>query len=226
MGRISSGSKVIDELLEGGYEDDIVTTVYGPSASGKTNICLIAATSIAKSKKVIYIDTEGGASPERLIQLADRKIADNILFLKPTSFLEQVEIFNKLKDIINDKIGIVIVDTIAMLYRSELGRKDVYEVNKILGRQLSYLVEIARKRKIPVLIANQVYSNFDEKDKHNQVGGDIITYSSKCLIQLKNRQKMKEAILEKHRSLPKRSVFYSIIHSGLKKEKKNILGVI
>ena len=224
--KISSGSKVIDELLEGGFEDNIVTTVYGPSASGKTNICLIAATSVAAHKKVIYIDTEGGASPERIMQLSNKKAADNIFFLKPTSFQEQVDIFNKLKDIISEKIGLVVVDTIAMLYRSELGRKDVYEINKILGRQLSYLVEIARKMNIPVLIANQVYSNFNEKDKHIQVGGDIITYSSKCLIELKNHKKMKEAVLVKHRSLPKRNIFFSIINSGLRKEKKNLLGVI
>ena len=51
-----------------------------------------------------------------------------------------------------------------MLYRLELGKSDdVYEVNRELGKQLCCLAEIARKKKILVLITNQVYSNFDEK---------------------------------------------------------------
>jgi RecA/RadA recombinase len=59
-------------LLEqlGGYDCDIITTFYGPAGSGKTNFCVLAAASIARRKKVIFIDTEGGFSFERLNQLA------------------------------------------------------------------------------------------------------------------------------------------------------------
>ena len=35
--KISSGIDFLDKLLEGGYDRDIVTTIYGPSGSGKTN---------------------------------------------------------------------------------------------------------------------------------------------------------------------------------------------
>jgi len=33
-GRISSGNSVLDELLEGGFETDAITTIYGPAGSG------------------------------------------------------------------------------------------------------------------------------------------------------------------------------------------------
>ena len=67
MRRISTGVLVLDKMLDGGYERDTVTTVYGPSGSGKTNVCMVAAISVAmKGKKVIYIDTEGGFSADRL----------------------------------------------------------------------------------------------------------------------------------------------------------------
>ena len=228
MVKISTGASVLDELLDGGYETDIVTTIYGPSSSGKTNICLISALHVAKSKKVIFIDTEGGSSKQRLSQLGNEKLAGNILFLKPTNFQEQMEIFNRLKDLMNDKIGMVVVDTISMLYRVELGNKEeVYEVNKIMGKQLSYLVEIARKREIPVLISNQVYSNFDEREKCNMVGGDIVTYSSKCLIELKlGPEGTRIAVLKKHRSLPERQVAFRITERGIEKVKGKVFGII
>ena len=226
MAKISTGSKILDELLKGGYEDDIVTTIYGPSSSGKTNLCLIASVSVAKAKKVIYIDTEGGSSKQRLEQLTkgNPKIAANILFLRPTTFKEQNDVFNRLKDLVNEKIGLVVVDTISMLYRAELGNKeDVYDINKILGKQLSYLVEIARKRKIPVLIADQVYSDFNARDQVKLVGGDIITYSSKCLIELQNGSSGKKiATLKKHRSLPERSVGFRITNTGIEKARDGL----
>ena len=147
----SAGSSILDWLLEGGYEKDIISTVYGPAGSGKTLLCLLALLKTAElGKKIIYIDTEGGFSIERLKQLSSnyKDILEKIVFLRPTSFIEQKKAFEKLKDVINNKIGLVVVDTIAMLYRLELGKSDaVYEVNRELGKQLSYLSEIARKKK-------------------------------------------------------------------------------
>lgn len=221
--KVSSGTEVIEALIDGGYESDIVTTIYGPAGSGKTNIALIAAVSVAKEgKKVIYIDTEGGFSIARLNQLTSnsKKILNNILFLKPTKFSEQKKAFEKLKDVVNKReIGLVIVDTIAMLYRLELGKnEDVYEVNRELGKQLAYLTEIARKKNIPVIVTNQVYSNFDDRDKIRMVGGDILKYGSKCLIELQiTPDNKRRAILKKHRSLPEdKEVVFEIKEKGLK----------
>jgi len=53
--KISSGSRDLDEWLKGGYDKDIITTLYGPAGSGKTNLCLIAAAYMARDKKVIFI---------------------------------------------------------------------------------------------------------------------------------------------------------------------------
>ena len=225
--KIDSGTEVIDSLLEGGYESDIVTTIYGPAGSGKTNLALLAAISIAKQgKKVIYIDTEGGFSVARLKQLTSnsRKILSNILFLKPTKFSEQKKAFEKLRSVVNKRdIGLVIVDTIAMLYRLELGKnEDVYETNRELGKQIAYLTEIARKKSIPIIVTNQVYSNFDERDKINMVGGDIIKYGSKCLLELQiTPNNKRRAILKKHRSMPQeKEVSFEIVENGLKPAKQ------
>lgn len=223
--RIPTGSKILDIMLDGGYEKDIITTVYGPAGAGKTVLCLLCSINIARSgKKVVYVDTEGGFSLERLKQIAShisqdyRKIMDNIIFLRPTSFAEQKKSFEKLKEIVNEKIGLIVVDTIAMLYRLELGKsEEVQEVNRELGRQISYLTEIARKKNVPVLITNQVYADFDDKDKVNIVGGDILKYGSKCLIELQiTPNGNRRCILRKHRSLEaEREILFKIVEGGI-----------
>src|SRR3989344_4810309 len=100
MARISAGSYDLNKFLHGGYETDIVSVIYGSSGTGKTNLCLLAAVSQAKKgNKVIYIDTEGGFSVERIKQLspeAPEKVLKNILLLKPTNFQEQKESFKTL----------------------------------------------------------------------------------------------------------------------------------
>ncbi|MFN3527731.1 MAG: ATPase domain-containing protein, partial [Candidatus Altarchaeaceae archaeon] len=46
----------IDEIFGGGLIENTVTQIYGPPASGKTNLCLIIAVNIAiKDKKVLFI---------------------------------------------------------------------------------------------------------------------------------------------------------------------------
>lgn len=220
MDKIKTGSKILDKLLAGGYEKDILTTVYGPAGSGKTCLCMLCAIGVARSgKKVIYVDTEGGFSAERLKQIAldYERVSENIVFLKPVTFDDQKKSFEKLKDLVNEKIGLIIVDTIAMLYRLEMGKsEDVYNVNRELGQQLSYLTQISREKNITVLITNQVYSNFENKDKVNIVGGDLLKYGSKCLIELQITHAGRKAILRKHRSLPQESsINFKIVEKGI-----------
>lgn len=219
--RISTGTDVLDKFLQGGYETDIITTIYGPAGSGKTNLALLASIGVAKQgKKVIYVDTEGGFSVERLRQLT-RKYEDTlkkIVYLQPTTFDEQKKVFRKLKTLINTKIGLIVVDTIAMLYRLELGKTDkVYDTNRELGKQLAYLTQIVRKKKIPVLITNQVYANFDQKNMVSMVGGDLLKYSSKCLLELQiTPDNKRRAILKKHRSIVgEKTVGFKIVETGV-----------
>jgi len=176
MAKISTGAVFLDLFLKGGYEKDIITTIYGPSGSGKTNLCLLAAVKVVSTgKKVIVIDTEGGIAVERIKQISGEEALKNIIFFNPLNFAEQKDIFATLKGMINVQIGLIVVDSISMLYRLELGQsEDVFDVNSALGKQIACLVEIARKRKIPVLITNQVYADFKNKDKVKMVGGGFV----------------------------------------------------
>jgi DNA repair protein RadB len=225
MDRLPTGSKILDNILDGGYEKDIITTIYGPAGSGKTNLCILCAMNTARLKsKVIYIDTENNFSLERFKQICSSinlnyaKVINDIVFLKPASFEEQKKTFEKLKDIINNKVGLIIIDSIAMLYRLEMGKtEDIYDVNRELGKQLAYLKEIASKKFIPVLITNQVYADFEVKDKVNMVGGDLLKYGSKCLIELQiTPSGNRKAIIKKHRSIrEEKEITFKIVEGGI-----------
>tara|TARA_Y100000310_G_scaffold334650_1_gene414884 strand:- start:295 stop:981 length:687 start_codon:yes stop_codon:yes gene_type:complete len=218
--KISSGIDFLDKLLEGGYDRDIVTTIYGPSGSGKTNLCLLAMVRMAGTgKKIIFVDTEGGIAVERVKQITKhyQEVLKRVIFFRPVNFQEQDEIFESMKELVNEKIGLIVIDTIAMLYRLELGKKeDVYEVNSTLARQISYLTGIARRRNIPVLITNQVYADFENKCNVKMVGGDLLKYGSKCLIELEKLSSCNGLVLKKHRSLPEGlNLKFKIVEKGL-----------
>jgi DNA repair protein RadB len=236
--KISAGSFDLNKFLFGGYETDIITTIYGPGGSGKTNICLIVAVSQAKKgNKVIYIDTEGGFSSDRVNQLLGEEknrideVLKNIFILKPTSFDEQEESFEQLlKFVKKGDISLIIIDSIAMLYRLELGdaikseeTENIREVNRKLANQLRILNEISRKQNIPVIVTNQVYSQFikDENEmKERQVsmvGGDLLKYWSKCIIEVQNYRGKRTLKLRKHRSLPEKEFEFEIVNNGIRK---------
>ncbi len=222
--KISAGSYDLNKFLHGGYEKDIITVVYGGSGTGKTNLCLFAAVSQAKKgNKVIFIDTEGGFSVERVEQIAGEnfeKVLGNIILLKPTNFEEQKRDFNSLLKYLKDEISLIIVDGMTMLYRLEfadarkLGEKETQEINAELVKQIRTLAEIARKREIPVIVTNQVY-RWDNESK--MVGGDILKYWSKCHIELINENFKRNAILRKHRSLGEKSLSFQISDKEIKK---------
>ena len=219
---LSSGSDVVNEVLKGGYDRDIINTIYGPAGSGKTLLCLLAMIeAVNEGKKVVYMDTEGGFSVERLKQLSEdySKILEQTVFLRPVTFEEQKDSFEKLRGLVNERIGLIVVDTISMLYRLEMGKtEDVYEVNKALGQQLGFLNEIARNNQIPVLVTNQVYADFENKDNVKIVGGDLLKYGSKCMIELQNgKNGVRNFILRKHRSVGPKEVVFKIVEKGLEK---------
>jgi DNA repair protein RadB len=214
--KISTGSPDLDRLLEGGYDSGIITTLYGPAGSGKTNFCLLCAANAAHARKVIFVDTESNFSVERIKQIAPdyHSVLENILVLKPLSFDEQRKAFLELAKVMDEKVGLIIVDTVVMLYRVERGKTEAYELNRELALQISYLNEVARKMHIPVLLTSQVYSSLI-KDEVRMVGGDMLNYASKCIIELQNLNGSHRLMLRKHRSLPQKTLDYRIVEKGI-----------
>ena len=233
--KISAGSFDLNKWLKGGYENGIITMIAGGAGSGKTNFTILASCSQAKkNNKTLFVDTEGGFSIERVKQIVGEeceKVLGNILLLNPVNFEEQKKVFIKLlEQIKKEHVKLIIVDGIAMLYRLELGdaikSKDesrIQGINREIANQMRILSEIARKQDIPIIITNQVYGAFQNEDdwrsgkekETNIVGGDLMKYWSKCIIELKNNSGKRKAILLKHRSMPEKEMGFVIKDKGI-----------
>jgi len=191
--RISTGSYDLNKWLYGGYEKGIVTMIAGSPGSGKTNFAILTACSQAKKgNKVIFIDTEGGFSVDRVKQIVGdnyQEILKNIFLVTPSNFEEQKKFFTTLNDQLKkEQIRLIIVDGMAMHYRLELGDarskegerfrdgkdterergrevdEEIRKINREVAKQMKLLAEIAKKQNIPVIITNQVYHGFQSEE--------------------------------------------------------------
>ncbi|MEM7826693.1 MAG: DNA repair and recombination protein RadB [Candidatus Aenigmatarchaeota archaeon] len=220
MERLPTNSP-LDKILGGGIEYNAITNVYGEAGSGKTNLAILCMLSaIKKGKKVIFIDTEGGFSFERLDQLANgngNEYLKSMIFFEPKTWEEQCERINKIENIIEqENVGLIVVDSIVSLYRLELNSENFQEINRQLSKQYSILSNISRSKNIPVLVTNQVYSTGSKIEMTSRTIGK---YWAKALIRLEKLDRFghRSAIIVKHRSLPEgRRIEFIITQNGLK----------
>lgn len=222
--KIPSGSS-LDELLDGGFEKGTVTQIFGTPSSGKSNVTLTLAVNVAKNdKKVVYIDTEGGISIDRIKQISGSyfsNVANNIIVFEPTDFLEQTETLRSIDVWLrkhHEEVELIVVDSAVALYRVDEMKS--YKLSKELRKQIQLLSNIARRYDIAVIITNQIYNSFDDEGNSEikAVGGDILEYISKVIIRLDRGEKINQrvATLKRHRSLPEgKTVTFFITSNGI-----------
>lgn len=214
----------LDLILDGGIERRSITQFYGPPGSGKTNIALNLAVQVAKNdKKVAYVDTEGGISVDRIKQLSKsdfQKVAGNIVVFEPNTFEEQEDDLKIIESWISsnkDDVDLLIIDSAVALYR--LIEVKNSKSNKDLGRQMGQLSSISRKFNVAVVVTNQIYASFDDdSDNVVPVGGTILQYWSKAIIELKRSLVISKrtAILRRSKtSVEGKTVEFKITDEGI-----------
>jgi len=226
----------LPEPLQGllnGLEPKAITNFYGTPGTGKTNLCLLAAVDCArKGGKVVYIDTEGSFSFERLKQIETnfyQSVLKKIELVEPRNLKEQTVAVRKVAERNPD---LVILDSSVALYRAEHAeRKETVDnrnkkcemdsimvANRELSKQLSILSGIAREKNIPVIITTHAFKSWGD-GSYGVVGGDPIRYWSKSIIFLEKtgRTSERKAIIMKHRSQPEgKEAKFMLVQNGIK----------
>ena len=222
--KIPSNS-ALDVLLGGGFEKGTLTQIFGPPSSGKSNIALTLAVNVAKNnRKVIYIDTEGGISIDRVRQISGAdfsRVANNIIVFEPTSFTEQDDNLRSINVWLrknHENVDLLVLDSAVALYRVDDMKST--KLNKELGKQMGILSKIARTYDIAVVLTNQIYNAFDEEGNNGirAVGGTILQYWSKVILQLERGEDINQrvATLVRHRSIPEgKKATFSITSNGI-----------
>jgi len=75
--RVTSGSKALDEILDGGLETQTITEFYGEYGSGKSQICHQLCVNVQLPPErgglngaALYVDTENTFRLERIVQMS------------------------------------------------------------------------------------------------------------------------------------------------------------
>ncbi len=220
--RVPTGSPDLDALLDGGFEPGSITQFYGEPAAGKSSFCAIAAVAVLRAgRSVVYVDTEG-FSVERFRQVSgdDAEILAERLFLyEPTDFDAQgVMIAGSEKILSGHDIGIYIVDSATLLYRTQLekGREPMQRLIK----QMVFLLGLAKRHNIPALITNQVYVD-TARNCYMPLGGTALAHISKTIVRIDRLDGARRATLVKHRSRPSGISFdFEIVQNGIRPLRK------
>lgn len=224
--RLSTQCPALDELLDGGIERDAIMLVFGEAGSGKTNLALQCARSVASAgtlpdgtpvpgKRVAYVDTEG-VSPHRLAQIFDGHgdARDRLLFFAPFDIQQQERMVRNCTK--SPDLGLIVVDSINMHYRLLMDGTDAEQkdANRSIVQQLHHLTTFARQHGVPVLITGQVYGG---EDQTQPFARRTMEHLVKALVRFrKTPDGDRKATVLKHRSIEEgRQARFRISGEGL-----------
>jgi DNA repair protein RAD51 len=156
--RVTTGSRELDKLLEGGLETGCITEIFGESRAGKSQFCHQLAVTcqlpIAQGGgegKCLFIDTEGTFRPERLIAIAERygldgqEVLDNVAYARAYNSDHQTQLLMQAAAMMAEsRYSLLVVDSATALYRTDYhGRGELAARQMHLGRFLRSLTRLA-----------------------------------------------------------------------------------
>jgi DNA repair protein RadA len=202
IGKVSTGSKALDELLGGGVESQSITEVFGAYGSAKTQIAHQLSVTVqlpveegGMGGSVLYIDSENSFRPERIKQMAEargldvEKVLENIFVGRAYSSDHQIILIKKAAEMIKEKnIKLVIVDSITGQFRTDYsGRGELAVRQQKLSKHVKDLQKLSEGYNLVVFVTNQVMSNpgLLFGDPTTAVGGHVLHHATKTRIYLR-----------------------------------------
>ena len=233
VGKITTGSQALDELLGGGVETQSITEAYGGFGSGKSQIGFNLAVTVQLPKekgglnaRCVFIDTESTFRPERIIQIAEKKGLDpkkvlkNIFYSKAYNSDHQVVLAEKAKDLIKEhNIKLIVIDSMMSHFRADYsGRGELAPRQQKLNRHLHALQKMADIYNIAIYVTNQVMARPDVMfgDPTAAVGGHVLAHASGVRIYLrKSKANLRIAKLIDSPNLPEGEAVFTINEDGI-----------
>lgn len=234
IGKISTGSKELDELIGGGVEACSITEAYGRFASGKTQIGFQLSVNAQQPRgkggmegSVLFLDTEGTFRPERVKSIAEavgmdpEKALENIIVVRVTSTEQQMLTAERAAKLIMEKnVKLIVVDSLTALFRAEfIGRGALGERQQKLNQHIHKLQTLADKYNLAVYITNQVMDNpgILFGDPTTPIGGNVLAHAATTRLYLKKSKEDKRIIrLVDSPNMPEGECIIKITPNGIK----------
>jgi len=238
VGKISTGSKELDNLLGGGVETQSILEAHGAFGSGKSQLAhqLAVTVQLPPGKgglggKALFIDTEQTFRPERVTDMAKamgldpQKALENVLAARAYNSDHQVILAEKAEEIVKQhNVKLIIVDSLTSSFRSDYtGRGTLANRQQKLNRHLHQLQRMADVYNLAVYVTNQVMSRPDILfgDPTAPIGGHILGHQATFRIYLrKSKGEKRIAKLIDSPSLPEGEVVFAVKTEGVRDMKE------
>lgn len=234
--QLSTGSKELDKLLQGGIETGSITEMFGEFRTGKTQLCHQLAVTCqlpidmgGGEGKALFIDTEGTFRPERLLAIAERyglngsDVLDNVAYARAYNSDHQTTLLVQASAMMTEtRYALIIVDSATSLYRTDYsGRGELADRQAHMAKFLRTLHRIADEFGVAVVITNQVVAQVDgasmfQADPKKPIGGNIMAHASTTRLYLrKGRGDSRVCKIYDSPSLPESEAVFAISQEGI-----------
>lgn len=234
VGRITTGSSAVDELIGGGIETQSLTEVFGEFGSGKSQISHEIAVTVqlppdrgGLEGECVFIDTENTFRPERIEQIAEgfqldvEEVLGKIHIARAFNSAHQMLMADKVNELVQSGVNIrlVIVDSVTAHFRAEyVGRESLAPRQQKLNQHLHTLQNIANTYNVAVFLTNQVQARPDAffGSPTKAIGGHVLGHAATYRIWLKKGLAGKRiARLMDSPHLPEGEAVFKIITEGI-----------
>jgi DNA repair protein RadA len=200
--RLTTGSKAMDGILDGGLETQTITEFYGEYGSGKSQICHELCVNVQLPPErgglngaALYVDTENTFRTERIVQMAKHlgldpeQVVKNIIYAEAYTSDHQMFLLDNADEVIKgNNIKLIIVDSLTAHFRSEyIGREMLASRQQKLNKHMHKLIRLARAFNSVAVVTNQVMAKPDVffGDAVHPIGGHIVGHTSHTRIYLR-----------------------------------------
>lgn len=240
--QLTTGSKALDTLLDGGIESGSITELFGEFRTGKSQLCHTLAVTCqlpvdrgGGEGKCLYIDTEGTFRPNRLLEIArhykldESTVLGNVAVAKCYNTDHQTNLLHEAAAMMSEhRYSLIVVDSATHLYRTDfVGRGELASRQQHLARFLRMLQRMSEVYGVACVITNQVVAQVDggggafNPDPRKPIGGNIIAHASTTRLYLK-KGKGENRMCKIYDSpcLPEGEAMFAITPNGIADAKK------
>ena len=234
VGRLNTGSNILNELLGGGFETQSITELFGEFGSSKTQIahqlCVTVQLPVDQgglNNEAFFIDTENTFRPERIIQMAEAleldpdKVLEKIHVARAYNSNHQMLLVEKVKEMSRDiPTGLLVVDSLTAHFRAEyIGRGALADRQQKLNKHMHDLLRWSDLNNGVVCVTNQVSSKPDAffGDPTRPIGGHIVGHTATFRIYLRKSKGPKRiARLIDSPHLPEGEAVFTVCDKGIR----------
>jgi DNA repair protein RadA len=200
--RLTSGSKALDRILDGGLETQTITEFYGEYGSGKSQLCHQLCVDVQLPPErgglngaALYVDTENTFRTERIVQMSrhlgldPEQVVKNIIYAEAYTSDHQMFLLDNADEVIKaNNVKLIIVDSLTAHFRSEyIGREMLAPRQQKLNKHMHKLIRLARAFNAVAVVTNQVMAKPDVffGDAVHPIGGHIVGHTSHTRVYLR-----------------------------------------